>query len=261
MLRRRATSGRAAVTASAILALVAVVAVLDATAMGAPADTRPAPPKEVSREGAPRLVYFDEPESAALFAAAKAKAPFWPLVRAFESEAMETYCAVASAVMVLNALRLPSPPEPLVWPYHKFDQRNVFDDAALRIIPAPAVAADGMTLDQLAAVLRVHGLAVTVHHAGETTVEAFRAAVREATAASDRYLVVNLLRAAVGQAGPGHFSPVAAYEEKSDRLLVMDVARYKYAPWWIETPALFTAMNTEDPSAGKTRGFLVVTRK
>jgi hypothetical protein len=257
---RRATSGRAAVTASAISALIAMVAVLGATATRAAADTRPAPPQSVSREGAPRLVYFDEPESAALFAAAQ-KAPFWPLVRAFESEAMATYCAVASAVMVLNALRLPSPPEPLVWPYHKFDQRNVFDDAALRIIPAPAVAAGGMTLDQLAAVLRVHGLAVTVHHAGETTVEAFRAAVREATAASERYLVVNLLRAAVGQVGPGHFSPVAAYEEKTDRLLVMDVARYKYAPWWIETPALFAAINTEDPAAGKTRGFLVVTRR
>lgn len=247
--------------AGAAAALLAVFLTLATGASHANAEKRATPAPTSPRASAPRLVYFDEPESTALFAAAKSKAPFWSLVRAFESEAMETYCAVASAVMVLNALKMPSPPEPLVWPYHKFDQRNVFDEASLRIIPAPAVAASGMTLDQLAAVLRAHGLEVAAHHAGETTVDAFRAAVRAATSASGRYLVVNLLRAAVGQAGPGHFSPIAAYDEQSDRVLVMDVARYKYPPWWIETPALFAAMDTEDPSAGKTRGFLVATRK
>jgi hypothetical protein len=118
-----------------------------------------------------------------------------------------------------------------------------------------------MTLDQLAAVLRVHGLEVEVHHAGETTVDRFRSLARDAVAKGDRYVVVNYWRAALGQIGPGHFSPIAAFHEKSDRFLVLDVARYKYAPWWAEAPALWKAMDSEDPAAGETRGFLVARRR
>lgn len=206
------------------------------------------------------LVPFDAPESARLFADAE-KALFWPLVRTYQSERIDTYCAVASGVMVLNALHVSSPPQPLVFPYHEFDQDNFFSEEALRIAAAPAVAAAGMTLDQLAAVLRVHGLAVEVHHAGETTVDRFRALAREAVARGDRYVVVNYWRAALGQVGPGHFSPIAAYHEKSDRFLVLDVARYKYAPWWAEAPALWGAMHSEDPASGEMRGFLLVSRR
>lgn len=209
---------------------------------------------------APPLVYFDQPESARLFAEADAKQAFWPLARFYVSERMDTYCSVASGVIVLNALRIPSPPQPLVFPYHEFDQDNFFNEAALRLKPAPAVAAAGMTLEELAAVLRSHGLHVDVHHASATPVEQFRSLAREAAASGDRFVVVNLWRAALGQAGPGHFSPIAAYHAGSDRFLVMDVARYKYAPWWVDAELLWEAMNTVDPAARKTRGFLVVRR-
>jgi hypothetical protein len=220
-------------------------------------ETAPAP---TSASLPAALVSFEAPEGAGLFAEAE-KALFWPLVRTFESERLDTYCAVASGVMVLNALGVPSPPQPLVFPYHEFDQDNFFSEAVLRVAAAPAVAAAGMTLDQLADSLRAWGVDVAVHHAADTPVDRFRSLAREAVAKGDRFVVVNLWRAAIGQVGPGHFSPVAAYHQKSDRFLVMDVARYKYAPWWVEAPALWRAMDTEDPTAGETRGFLVVSRR
>ena len=40
---------------------------------------------------------------------------------------------------------------------------------------------------------------------------------------------------------------------------MMDVARYKYPPVWVDAAALYKAMNTKDIVSGKTRGMLLVT--
>lgn len=77
---------------------------------------------------------------------------------------------------------------------------------------------------------------------------------------SPRWLIVNYHRTGVGQKGGGHFSPIAAYHEKSDSFLVYDVARYKYPPSWVNTKELWNAMNTIDSDSGKTRGYLLVAK-
>jgi hypothetical protein len=74
-------------------------------------------------------------------------------------------------------------------------------------------------------------------------------------------VLVNYLRSAIGQERGGHISPVAAYDADTDRLLVLDVSRYKYPPVWVEAAALFEAMDTPDAdNADRSRGFLVVGR-
>jgi hypothetical protein len=50
----------------------------------------------------------------------------------------------------------------------------------------------------------------------------------------------------MGQETGGHISPLAAYDSKSDRFLILDVARYKYPPVWVSASDLFVAMNTTD---------------
>ncbi len=62
----------------------------------------------------------------------------------------------------------------------------------------------------------------------------------------------------MGQERGGHISPLAAYHEETDRFLILDVARYKYPPVWVEAATLWEAMNTMDTTAGKTRGFVTV---
>ena len=74
-------------------------------------------------------------------------------------------------------------------------------------------------------------------------------------------MIVNYLRKAIGQQIGGHISPLAAYDAKEGRFLVLDVARYKYPPFWVRASDLFDAMNTTDASnGGKTRGYVVVTK-
>jgi len=58
--------------------------------------------------------------------------------------------------------------------------------------------------------------------------------------------------------GSGPAGVFAARELRPLRVLMLDVARYKYPPVWIPLPALFAAMNTVDTDSGKTRGFLLV---
>ena len=73
-------------------------------------------------------------------------------------------------------------------------------------------------------------------------------------------MIVNYLRKALGEERGGHISPLAAYDGKADRFLILDVARYKYPPVWVKTSDMFAAMNTEDAqNDNKTRGFVLVT--
>ncbi len=207
----------------------------------------------------PPLVYFDQPESAALFERAGIKDDYWTLARFFVSEKYLTYCGIATSVAVLNSLDVASPISPLIYPYQVFTEENIFTKEVLDVKPVSAVEQVGLTLEELAKLLEAHGVRVDFTFGPDATVDAFRDAARAALDADNQRLIVNYSRQAVGQKGDGHISPVAAYDEESDRFLVLDVARYKYPPAWITAAELHKALQAEDSASHKPRGFLVVT--
>jgi hypothetical protein len=193
-------------------------------------------------------------ESAALQA-------YFPIAANFVTQKTQAYCGVASIVMVLNALGAPAPSTPEYQPYHTFTQDNLLDEQTDAVLPRDVLARQGMTLDQLGGLLALHPAAIEVHHAADGGLDAFRAAARGYLGAKDHFVVVNYLRKALGQEIGGHISPLAAYDEKADLFLVLDVARYKYPPVWVKAADLFDAMNTVDPvNAGKTRGYVLVAK-
>ena len=187
---------------------------------------------------------------------------FFPISSNFVTQKTQSYCGVASIVMVLNALGAPAPTTPEYQPYRTFTQDNLLDEATDAILPRDILARQGMTLDQLGGLLALHHpVAVEVRHAEDGGLEAFRAAARDYLAAKDRFVIINYLRKTIGQEAGGHISPLAAYDGETDRFLILDVARYKYPPVWVRTVDLFAAMNTPDFSnAGKTRGYVLVAR-
>jgi Phytochelatin synthase len=179
----------------------------------------------------------------------------------FVTQKTQAYCGVASIVMVLNALHTPAPTTPEYQPYHTFTQDNLLDEHTDTILPRGVLARQGMTLDQLGALLGLHPAAIEVHHAEDGGLEAFRSSARDYLAAKDHFVIVNYLRKSIGQERGGHISPLAAYDAKSDRFLILDVARYKYPPVWVTASDLFAAMNTTDASNNnKTRGYVLVTK-
>ena len=60
------------------------------------------------------------------------------------------------------------------------------------------------------------------------------------------------------QTGDGHFSPIAGYHSERDLVLVLDVARFKYPPYWVPLSSLWAAMSHVDPHTGLTRGYYVI---
>jgi glutathione gamma-glutamylcysteinyltransferase len=73
-------------------------------------------------------------------------------------------------------------------------------------------------------------------------------------------VIVNYTRAALGQTGGGHFSPIGAVHLGAELALVLDVARFKYPPHWVPIERLWRAMTEVDPSTGDPRGWLVLAR-
>jgi hypothetical protein len=116
----------------------------------------------------------------------------------------------------------------------------------------------GMSLADLASLLRAHGVDAAVHYADASTVEDLRAVLEANLGHEGDFLLVNYARDALGQAGFGHISPVAAYDRDTEQVLILDTARHKYPPTWVPVERLFAAMNTVDSSSGKKRGFVEV---
>jgi hypothetical protein len=184
---------------------------------------------------------------------------YFPIADNFVTQKTQSYCGVASMVMVLNALGVPAPTTPEYQPYHTFTQDNLLDERTDAILPRTVLARQGITLDQLGKLLALHPVTIEVHHAADASLDAFRAAARDYLATKGHFVLVNYLRRALGQEIGGHISPLAAYDAKADRFLILDVARYKYPPVWVKASDLFDAMNTRDAANdNKTRGYVLV---
>ena len=138
------------------------------------------------------------------------------------------------------------------------DQGSFFTAAASDVRPRRKVMMGGMSLPDLAGLLGAHGAAVSVQHATDSDLDAFREAVIRNLSTPGDYLLVNYQREVLGQNKVGHISPLAAYDRETDTVLIMDTASYSYPPTWVPVADLFAAMATTDRSSGKSRGFVEV---
>ena len=109
----------------------------------------------------------------------------------------------------------------------------------------------GLTLDELAEVAR-HSASHKVTLLRDLTLAQFREELHHVNEPSRRY-IVNFQRAPLFAQGGGHHSPIAAYLEDEDLVLVLDVNE-KFKPWLVKSERLFKAVDTAD--SGKKRGLL-----
>ncbi len=209
----------------------------------------------------PNLIGFDTPEGETLLIASKSKSDFFPLSTQFVTQINQAYCGVASMVMVLNSLKIPAPEAPEYKPFRVFTQGNFFSNEKTKnVVSSEVVARQGMTLDELGGLLESYNVQVKVYHAGDTNLAEFRKLTAENLQQPGNFVIINYLRKEIGQEKGGHISPLAAYNELTDRFLIMDVSRYKYPPVWVKTADLWKAMNTVDSVSAKMRGFVFASK-
>ena len=113
----------------------------------------------------------------------------------------------------------------------------------------------GIDFDSLACLARCNGLAVKAIRTDEVSLDTFRIRVKELSNNSTTFMALSYSRKALNQTGDGHWSPVGAYEEMTDMVLILDQARFKYNAHWVPLESLYHAMDTIDIATGKKRGF------
>jgi glutathione gamma-glutamylcysteinyltransferase len=204
------------------------------------------------------LVSFSSPDGRQLFREALDAghmAAFFPLIEQFHTQADPAYCGLASLVMALNALGV----DPgRVWrgPWRWFSE-ELLDCCT----PLSEVQRTGVTLEQVMCLARCNGAEGTLARPSTRGMEAFRSDVSSATSSSERVLVLGYSRATLGQTGAGHFSPIGGYHAGKDHVLVLDVARFKYPPYWAPLSLVFEAMLERDPQTARERGWLVLEKR
>ena len=208
---------------------------------------------------AEKLVPITTSEGMVLLQRSKSVSDYGSLMEALLTQSNLAYCGVASAVMVLNSLAIPAPPVDGFRNYHFWTQDNIFTFKPSKTLISPAIVRrQGMTLQEVQNLLSHHGVSSKRLHGDTLSLSVFRLLVKNNLNDSGDRLIVNYDRRVLGQKGGGHFSPLAAYDDTTDKVLILDVARYRYPAVWVETVDLWRAMRTLDGISGLQRGILSI---
>jgi hypothetical protein len=182
-------------------------------------------------------------------------ADYGPLARNWVPQ-LRMHCCAASAVIVMNSLQ----------PGAGYTQNNLFVPETAHIITQDEFYRGQCTLEKLAALIRTRsGLTARSFHAGEGPGEwdyaSFRQHLKANGSAPGDYMIINYslsYLAGLGEGG-GHCSPVAAYDEQEDLVLMLEVAGANNE-FWIAAAGIYGAMNTIDTVSNKHRGWVTVTK-
>ena len=213
-------------------------------------------------------------ESYDYFQNPKNRAPdFWNLIGHTVPQFHGAACSVASVTMVLNAaLTEKAKRNP-----RSADDRLVLQTELLEKVDAenwkkrilgPSLTR-GADLDTLGNIVRAafkkygfETVEVKVIHADPQDPQA-RKHIREALLANEAsaqdFVIANFDQVAfTDDAAVGHVSPVAAFDSKKDRVLIVDTDREYYEPYWVSEETFWKGVSTRDSSVGKSRGIVWV---
>jgi len=199
---------------------------------------------------------------------------YWALTEQFVNQSDPAYCGVTTLLMILNAMNI----DPNVrWKggWRFFGNEDVLLHGCC--LNAERIRRVGITMEQFTVLGTCHGLNITMKRpatdAGSSssssassqpryTIQDFRNDIRNTLDSrfnhDNSMLVTSFSRAALQQTGDGHYSPIAAYHEASDSVLILDVARFKYAPYWTTVEDLYQAMEPLDTATQLPRGWYVM---
>ena len=104
----------------------------------------------------PEVIYWNSDAGKALRARIAPDEDYWQLIPWFTEQVNQTYCGVASAVTVLNAMPIKKPVDPIYAPHAYFTQSNFFTPEVVKVISPQTVRNQGMTRDEMVKTLMRH---------------------------------------------------------------------------------------------------------
>ncbi|KAF9155477.1 hypothetical protein BG015_009765 [Linnemannia schmuckeri] len=176
---------------------------------------------------------------------------FFRLCTSFNTQSDPAFCGVSSLSMVLNALEIdPRRQWRGVWRWYSDEQLDCCTSVEV-------MKQKGITFNQFSCLARCHAK-VSAKRADRTTIEQFRQDIKLVSTSDQVHMVLSFSRAALGQTGSGHFSPVGGYHAGEDKVLVLDTARFKYPPFFATVQELWESLLPVDPETGECRGYFLV---
>ncbi|KAF9183740.1 hypothetical protein BGZ51_006498 [Haplosporangium sp. Z 767] len=176
---------------------------------------------------------------------------FFKLCTSFNTQSDPAFCGVSSLSMVLNALGIdPRKQWRGVWRWYTDEQLDCC--ASIEVMKQK-----GITFNQFNCLARCHAK-VTAKRADRHTIQEFRRDIQAVSRSDDSHMVLSFSRAALGQTGSGHFSPIGGYHEVEDKVLVLDTARFKYPPFYATVTELWESLLPQDPETGVCRGYFLI---
>ena len=239
----------------------------------------------------PSLIQLSSPKGRLMFQESLASGmgnSFFPLSEQFLSQSEPAYCGVTTLIMVLNAIGI----DPNVrwkggWRWYGSEEM-ILDSCCIN---PERVNRVGILMEEFYGLARCQGLRVDMKrpHLPENPItsdvdveqegnadtyyslEDFRKDIitsaqnppaysseEDGNKADGCFMVVSFSRFSLGQTGDGHFSPVAAYSEETDRCLILDVARFKYPPYWVSVEDLYKSLCPKDSVTNMSRGWFML---
>jgi hypothetical protein len=205
----------------------------------------------------------------------RAPAPdYWNLSAFYIPQTTSSDCSAATTVMAINALRgLPA----------NADAGIVTEETLLTTVGDAAwkakVAEDGsgVTFAEMQAFLRksldafdlkeATIAAAAPKAADDAALTALRQALAANEASGDNVMLVYFNQGVItGDWDGPHVSTIGAYDSERDRVLIMDVDRDWYVPYWTSSATLLAALVKPAPAdqgvlAGETGGYILVAKR
>lgn len=235
------------------------------------------------------IVKWGSTEGFARLENAKFKNDFYQLINFYQPQINPLYCSAASSVIILNAINTPNNKAPSqknlevarpkslggeVIEFKSFSQTSFFNEKTDKIKKreiidfkkpksvqnGKEIYDPGLSLKEMTRILQeVYDLNVTLTYVNDkASISKFRSVLKKVLNENKKFLVVNFDGKKLGLGTRGHISPIAAFDEESDSVLVLDVALHKNSWYFVSVEDLFRAMNTKD--GDNFRGYLVISK-
>ena len=199
------------------------------------------------------------------------QSPYWSLAPQLIQQHTDSSCSLASAVMLLNAIRGHEGQLKVGAPVSELSLLDALKDEAWRE-QVRHETGPGQSLsefaDSFARALAHFDCAedwqVTKMPVGDAAacLQELRATLAELESGTPGFVAANFhLDLFYGDGvDVGHFSPIGAYDPARDRVLILDVYKKDYEPLWAPLERLARAMATRSRKTGEPRGYAVVKR-
>jgi hypothetical protein len=164
------------------------------------------------------------------------------LLKSHEEQVNGAFCGIASLQIVLEYFKdIDSSQYRLLNPFFTLKTR-VF----------------GMTLGELDEHAQSLNLNTKRTHGHQLDIQKFKDILKKNLSNKEDLILINYSRMILNQEGSGHISPIGAFNDTEDMVLILDVST-KYEHTWIPLELLFSSINTIDNISAQYRGILTIT--